>query len=164
MSHEHEHVHLVCHGCGAVTEVSTEVMTQLAERLGFIQNAAGAVPGPMDCWLALRGIKTLPLRMRQHDLSGRRVAEWLTHQRSVTRVYYPGLPSHPQFELASRQQRTGGGIVSFVVKGGREAAWRLIEYLSRPEQQQRFYELTGSLPARTAAWLAGERIQEGRAR
>src|SRR6185503_17668914 len=66
----------------------------VAERLGFIQNSAGAVPGPFDCWLALRGIKTLPLRMRQHDANGRRIAEWLTHQRSVTKVYYPGLPSH----------------------------------------------------------------------
>jgi cystathionine beta-lyase/cystathionine gamma-synthase len=84
----------------------------LAERLGFIQNAAGAVPGPMDSWLALRGIKTLPLRMRQHDASGRRIAEWLTHQRTVTKVYYPGLPSHPQHELACRQMTGFGGMIS----------------------------------------------------
>ena len=64
----------------------------LAERLGFLQNAAGAVPGPMDCWLALRGIKTLPLRMRQHDANGRRVAEWLARRRDVVKLYYPGLP------------------------------------------------------------------------
>jgi cystathionine beta-lyase/cystathionine gamma-synthase len=83
-----------------------------AEQLGFIQNASGAVPGPMDCWLALRGIKTLPLRMRQHDLNGRRVAEWLTHQAMVTRVYYPGLPSHPQHELACRQMSGFGGMIS----------------------------------------------------
>ena len=75
----------------------------LAERLGFIQNAAGAVPGPMDCWLALRGIKTLPLRMRQHDANGRRIAEWLATRKDVPKVYYPGLPSHPQHELACRQ-------------------------------------------------------------
>jgi cystathionine beta-lyase/cystathionine gamma-synthase len=84
----------------------------IAERLGFIQNASGAVPGPMDCWLALRGIKTLPLRMRQHDLNGRRIAEWLTHQAMVTKVYYPGLPSHPQHELACRQMSGFGGMIS----------------------------------------------------
>jgi cystathionine beta-lyase/cystathionine gamma-synthase len=84
----------------------------LAERLAFIQNAAGAVPGPMDCWLALRGLKTLPLRMRQHDASGRRIAEWLTRQPLVTKVYYPGLPSHPQHELACRQMGGFGGMIS----------------------------------------------------
>jgi cystathionine gamma-lyase len=98
----------------------------LAERLGFIQNAAGAVPGPMDCWLALRGIKTLPLRMRQHDLSGRRVAEWLTHQRSVTKVYYPGLPSHPQHELACRQMTGFGGMIALDL-GDPERARRFVE-------------------------------------
>jgi cystathionine beta-lyase/cystathionine gamma-synthase len=84
----------------------------VAERLGFIQNAAGAVPGPMDCWLALRGIKTLPLRMRQHDTNGRRVAEWLTRRPEVIKVYYPGLPSHPQHELACRQMSGFGGMIS----------------------------------------------------
>jgi cystathionine beta-lyase/cystathionine gamma-synthase len=84
----------------------------LAERLGFIQNAAGAVPGPMDCWLALRGLKTLPLRMRQHDANGRRVAQWLAGRREVTKLYYPGLPSHPQHELACRQMTGFGGMIS----------------------------------------------------
>jgi cystathionine beta-lyase/cystathionine gamma-synthase len=84
----------------------------LAERLGFIQNAAGGVPGPMDCWLALRGTKTLALRMRQHDANGRIVAQWLTEQKSVKRVYYPGLPSHPQHDLAARQMRGFGGMIS----------------------------------------------------
>ena len=84
----------------------------LAERLGFIQNAAGGVPGPMDCWLALRGTKTLALRMRQHDANGRIVAQWLTEQASVKRVYYPGLPSHPQHDLAVRQMRGFGGMIS----------------------------------------------------
>ena len=84
----------------------------LAERLAFIQNGSGAVPGPFDCWLALRGTKTLALRMRQHDASGRRIAEWLgTHPR-VKRVYYPGLPSHPQHELARRQMKGFGGMLS----------------------------------------------------
>ncbi|HEX2449631.1 MAG TPA: cystathionine gamma-synthase [Gemmatimonadales bacterium] len=84
----------------------------LAERFGFLQNAAGAVPGPMDCWLALRGIKTLPLRMRQHDLNGRRVAQWLSGRSEVKRLYYPGLPSHPQHELACRQMSGFGGMIS----------------------------------------------------
>jgi cystathionine beta-lyase/cystathionine gamma-synthase len=84
----------------------------VAERLAFIQNGSGAVPGPFDCWLALRGTKTLALRMRQHDASGRRIAEWLgTHPR-VERVYYPGLPAHPQHELARRQMKGFGGMIS----------------------------------------------------
>ncbi|MFN0180788.1 MAG: trans-sulfuration enzyme family protein [Gemmatimonadales bacterium] len=87
----------------------------LAERIGFLQNAAGGVPGPMDCWLALRGTKTLPLRMRQHDANGRRMAEWLTGHKKVQRVYYPGLPSHPQHELAKRQMSGFGGMISFEV-------------------------------------------------
>ncbi len=84
----------------------------LAERLGFLQNAAGAVPGPMDCWLALRGIKTLPLRMRQHDANGRNVAQWLSGRRDITKLYYPGLPSHPQHDLACRQMSGFGGMIS----------------------------------------------------
>jgi cystathionine beta-lyase/cystathionine gamma-synthase len=84
----------------------------LAERIGFLQNAAGAVPGPMDCWLALRGVKTLPLRMAKHDANGRRVADWLKSERVATKLYYPGDPDHPQHALA-RQQMTGfGGMIS----------------------------------------------------
>jgi cystathionine beta-lyase/cystathionine gamma-synthase len=85
----------------------------LAERLGFLQNSAGGVPGPMDCWLALRGVKTLPLRMRQHDANGRAIAEWLSGQKSVKKLYYPGLPSHPQHDLARRQMKGFGGMLSF---------------------------------------------------
>jgi cystathionine beta-lyase/cystathionine gamma-synthase len=84
----------------------------VAERLAFIQNSSGAVPGPFDCWLALRGTKTLALRMRQHDASGRRIAEWLSKQPRVKRVYYPGLPSHPQHELARKQMQGFGGMIS----------------------------------------------------
>ena len=84
----------------------------LAERIGFLQNAVGAVPGPFDCWLCLRGTKTLALRMRQHDANGRRMAEWLTRHPKVERVYYPGLPSHPQHELACRQMKGFGGMIS----------------------------------------------------
>jgi cystathionine beta-lyase/cystathionine gamma-synthase len=85
----------------------------LAERLGFLQNASGAVPGPMDCFLALRGTKTLELRMQRHDQSGRRIAQWLSERKDVTQVYYPGLPSHPQHELARRQMKGFGGMISF---------------------------------------------------
>jgi cystathionine beta-lyase/cystathionine gamma-synthase len=84
----------------------------LAERIGFLQNSSGAVPGPMDCWLAVRGIKTYPLRMRQHDANGRRIAEWLTHHPKVKQVYYPGLPSHPQHDLACRQMKGFGAMLS----------------------------------------------------
>jgi cystathionine gamma-lyase len=98
----------------------------LAERLGFIQNAAGAVPGPMDCWLALRGIKTLPLRMRQHDANGRRVAEWLAGRKDIPKIYYPGLPSHSQHELACRQMTGFGGMISIDV-GDPARARRVVE-------------------------------------
>jgi cystathionine beta-lyase/cystathionine gamma-synthase len=84
----------------------------IAERLQFLQNASGAVPGPLDCWLALRGTKTLAVRMRQHDANGRRIAEWLEQHPGVQRTYYPGLPSHPQHELACRQMTGFGGMIS----------------------------------------------------
>jgi cystathionine beta-lyase/cystathionine gamma-synthase len=109
----------------------------IAERLGFIQKAAGAVPGPMDCWLALRGIKTLPLRMRQHDANGRRIAEWLTRQPMVTKVYYPGLPSHPQHEIACRQMSGFGGMISLDL-GDAGRARRFVE-------QTRIFVLAESL-------------------
>jgi len=84
----------------------------LAEQLQFVQKSVGAVPGPFDCWLALRGTKTLPLRMKQHDANGRAVAEWLEHDRRIQRVFYPGLPSHPQHDLACRQMHGFGGMLS----------------------------------------------------
>ena len=98
----------------------------LAERIGFLQNGAGAVPGPMDCWLALRGIKTLPLRMRRHDENGRRIAQWLSQHRAITRIYYPGLPSHPQHDLACRQMSGFGGMISIDL-GEPEKARRMAE-------------------------------------
>jgi cystathionine beta-lyase/cystathionine gamma-synthase len=98
----------------------------LAERIGFIQNSSGAVPGPLDCWLALRGIKTLPLRMRQHDANGRRIAEWLSHHPRVRNVNYPGLPSHPQHDLACRQMTGYGGMMS-VELGDAAFARRMVE-------------------------------------
>ena len=99
----------------------------LAERIGFIQNAAGGVPGPMDCWLALRGLKTLPLRMRQHDENGRRVAQWLAGRKDIPKVYYPGLPSHPQHELACRQMTGFGGMISLDL-GDPARARRMVEH------------------------------------
>jgi len=98
----------------------------LADRLAFIQNGSGAVPGPFDCWLALRGIKTFPLRMRQHDANGRRTAEWLSHHPRVQQVYYPGLPSHPQHDLACRQMSGFGGMLS-VELGDPAFARRVVE-------------------------------------
>ena len=98
----------------------------LAERLGFLQNASGGVPGPMDCWLCLRGLKTLPLRMQRHDATGREIAHWLTTHPKVKKVYYPGLPDHPQHELARRQMRGFGGMISIEL-GDPALARRVVE-------------------------------------
>jgi cystathionine beta-lyase/cystathionine gamma-synthase len=86
-----------------------------AERIKFVQNSAGAILSPFDSWLVLRGIKTLPLRMRQHDASGRVLADWLTRHPKVAKVYYPGLKDHPQHALASRQASGFGGMISFLL-------------------------------------------------
>lgn len=98
----------------------------LAERIGFLQNAAGGVPGPFDCWLALRGIKTLPLRMRAHCESAMTLATWLAARNDVQHVYYPGLPDHPQHELAKRQMPGFGGMISIEL-GSIERAKRVVE-------------------------------------
>jgi cystathionine gamma-lyase len=89
----------------------------LAESLRYLQNAAGAVPGPMDCWLALRGTKTLAVRMQRHEDNARALASWL-EGRPGMRVFYPGLAKHPQHDLAKRQARGFGGIISFVAGDG----------------------------------------------
>ena len=99
---------------------------ELHERLRFLQNAAGAVPGPWDCWLALRGTKTLHLRMRAHNANGLRIAEWLEQQTGVDIVYYPGLKSHPQHELAKRQMAGFAGMISLDL-GSKERARRFVE-------------------------------------
>src|SRR5256885_10445364 len=98
---------------------------ELAAKLQFIQNAAGAVPGPFDAWLALRGTKTLHLRMRQHDAAGRRISGWLVERLGSERVYYAGLPSHPQYELAKCQMTGFGGMISIEL-GTRERAAHLL--------------------------------------
>lgn len=99
----------------------------LAERIQFIQNASGAVPGPFDSWLALRGTKTLHLRMPRHDANGRRVAAWLAAKVGAENVIYPGLESHPQHTLAARQMTGFGGMIS--VELGTKA--RAAEVLSK---------------------------------
>jgi len=99
----------------------------LFERLAFLQNAVGGVPGPMDAWLVLRGLKTLAVRMREHDRSARLVAAFLNDHPKVARVFYPGLPSNPQRELAQRQMSGFGGMISFEVKGGLEPARHVVE-------------------------------------
>jgi cystathionine beta-lyase/cystathionine gamma-synthase len=94
----------------------------LAERIAFFQNAMGAVPSPFDCYLVLRGVKTLPVRMRQHVASARAIAERLETHPQVRRVLYPGLASHPGHALAARQMKGPGGMISFDLDGGVEAA------------------------------------------
>jgi cystathionine gamma-synthase len=95
--------------------------TELAERLAFLQNAVGAVPGPMDCFLALRGVKTLAVRMEAHCANAERVAAFLAGHPRVTKVHYPGLEDHPGHEVAARQMRRFGGMVSFEVDSAAEA-------------------------------------------
>lgn len=94
----------------------------LGEELAYHQNAMGAVAGPMDAWLVLRGIKTLAVRMDRHSENATKVAEMLTRHARVTRVLYPGLPEHPGHETAAKQMKSFGGMVSFQVEGGEEAA------------------------------------------
>jgi cystathionine gamma-lyase len=96
------------------------------QQIAFYQNSAGGVPGPFDAWLTLRGLKTLAVRMRQHCDNARQLAAWLVEQKNVERVFYPGLPKHPGHELAKRQMRDFGGMISVRVKGGREGALRFM--------------------------------------
>ena len=94
----------------------------LHEKLAFLQNAVGAVPGPLDCFLVLRGLKTLHVRMERHEENARKVAEALRGHEKVLRVTWPGLPDHPQHELAKKQMTGFGGMLTFVIKGGLPAA------------------------------------------
>ncbi len=99
---------------------------QIYERMKFLQNAAGAVPGPFDSWLVLRGLKTLAVRMREHERNAQAVAQLLNEHTAVERVIYPGLASHPQHALAREQMRGFGGMISIILKGGVEAANRMV--------------------------------------
>jgi cystathionine gamma-lyase len=108
--------------------VAVTANAELAEQIGFLQNAVGAISGPFDSFLALRGLKTLALRMRQSSESALQIAQWLERHQGVERVLYPGLSSHPQHELAQRQMKNGySGIVTFFVKGGLDEARRVLE-------------------------------------
>ncbi|MEO6798494.1 MAG: PLP-dependent aspartate aminotransferase family protein [Rhodanobacter sp.] len=100
---------------------------ELVEPMGFLQNSVGAVAGPFDAFLAMRGLKTLHLRMRQHCASALELASWLEKHPAVERVIYPGLKSHPQHALAKRQMHGFGGIVTIDVKGGLKKARRMLE-------------------------------------
>lgn len=100
---------------------------ELYARLKELQNGAGAVPGPFDCWLTLRGIKTLPIRMDRHSENGMRIAQYLAGHEAVDTMLYPGLPCHPGHEVAARQMRSFGGMVSFALKGGKAAAQTVCE-------------------------------------
>lgn len=99
----------------------------ILERLAFLQNAVGAVPGPMDCFLVLRGIKTLPVRMDRHAENASAIASFLSDYPGIEQVYYPFLDSHPQVQIARQQMRNGGGMVSFIVQGGEQSARRVAE-------------------------------------
>jgi cystathionine gamma-lyase len=98
----------------------------LAERIGFLQNAMGTCAGPQDCFLVLRGIKTLALRMEEHNRNALAVANWLAGRKEVECVLHPGLSSHPQHELALRQMTGYGGTFSFRLRGGQDAVFRLL--------------------------------------
>ncbi len=99
---------------------------ELLQPIAFYQNAAGGVPGPFDAWLTLRGLKTLAVRMERHCANARRLAAWLAEQPQVRRVYYPGLPSHPGHDVARQQMRDFAGMISVSLKGGKDAALRLL--------------------------------------
>lgn len=126
--------HIVCHSTTKYINGHSDVVggilvtdrADLHEKLSFLQNAVGAVPSPMDCFLTLRGIKTLHVRMDRHQASARALAEWLEGHEQVERVLYPGLESHPQHELACRQQRGFGGMISFNLRGDLDAARRFL--------------------------------------
>jgi cystathionine gamma-synthase len=109
----------------------------IAERLKFLQKSLGAVPGPFDCWLVLRGLKTLAVRMERHCENARAIAGFLDQHPAVETVLYPGLPSHPGHEIAARQMRDFGGMISFLTANAEDAAalvtrtkvWMLAESL-----------------------------------
>ncbi|MBI4040717.1 MAG: cystathionine gamma-synthase [Deltaproteobacteria bacterium] len=110
----------------------------LRDKLSFLQNSTGIVPGPFDCWLILRGLKTLAVRMAAHEHNALTIATFLQKHPRVERVIYPGLKSHPQYTLAKKQMRGFGGMISFVVKGGKAAAVKL-------SQKTHYFSLAESL-------------------
>ena len=131
----------------------------LAERLQFIVNAAGAIPGPFDCWLALRGTKTLHLRMERHDSNGRAIAQWLAERLGEDKVLYPGLPSHPQHELAKRQMSGFGGMISVELgtKDRADAVLRKVRVFSLAESLGGVESLISNPASMTHASVPAER-------
>lgn len=107
--------------------VAVTANEEIAKQLGFLQNSVGSILGPFDSFLALRGLKTLSVRMAQHERSAQAIAEWLEQDARVERVIYPGLPSHPQHALAKRQMDSFGGIVTFFTRGGLAEARQFLE-------------------------------------
>jgi cystathionine gamma-synthase/cystathionine gamma-lyase len=103
--------------------------TELAERIGFLQNAMGAVPSPLDCYLTLRGIRTLHVRMERHVATARELAARLSRDERVAKVHYPGLPEHPQYELCQRQMKGPGGIVTLELASNLDGAYRFLKSL-----------------------------------
>lgn len=130
-------IDIVCHSTTKYLNGHSDVIgggvvardAELGQRLYFLQNAIGAVPGPWDCFLVLRGIKTLALRMEEHQRNALRLAQYLEAHPKVERVLYPGLPSHPQFELSQRQARGSGGMFSFFLRGGKPQAHEFLGQL-----------------------------------
>lgn len=100
---------------------------ELVEKMGFLQNSIGGIAGPFDSFLAHRGVKTLAVRMQRHAENAQHVAEWLERHSKVERVYYPGLVSHPQHSVAKRQMKTGGGMVTVILRGGMKSAKTMLE-------------------------------------
>lgn len=143
---------------GAVVTNSRDVF----ETLKFHQNAAGAVPGPFDCWLVLRGIRTLALRMDRHCANAQTVAEFLSGHEAVARVFYPGLPDHPGHATAKRQMAGFGGMVSFVLRGGDRAARRVaaaMRVFTLAESLGGVESLADHPASMTHATLAGSPLQ-----
>ncbi|MGI9264416.1 MAG: trans-sulfuration enzyme family protein [Gammaproteobacteria bacterium] len=110
---------------GGVVAIADEA---LAEQVGFLQNSVGSILGPFDSFLALRGLKTLALRMERHNSNADAIARWLVNHPAVERVIYPGLEDHPQHDLAMRQMGSGGGIVTFFAAGGIDETRRILEH------------------------------------
>ncbi len=152
----------------------------LRDRIAFHQNAVGGVPGPLDCFLVLRGLKTLGVRMRQHGANARRVAEFLSEHPAVSKVFYPGLPDDPQHAVARRNFRSGGavegasdaeaaleragfgGMVSFLARGGEAAAWAMVartQVFTLAESLGGVESLIEHPGAMTHASLAGSSIE-----
>ena len=124
-------VHSTTKYCGGHSDVVGGALVtrtaELAEQVAFLQNAAGGVPGPFDSWLVLRGLRTLAVRMERHSDNAERVAAYLGTRPEVAAVLYPGLPDHPGHEVAARQMRRFGGMVSFRMTGGEQAAVDVVE-------------------------------------